>query len=213
MAPIKTFTVNLTSKSHTKAILTPSDSSTPSYELELSWLTKDLFTSSQKQSIVLRSTSTSSSTESESLRPIIGSCILPFISLSKPIQICLGDPDTKSAIWETMPCRSVTKANGFELSLDLGGAIGRRTFDWKRTSKIDGVSGTSSKEIDPLNFKMVDRETGRVVARFVHHIWYGKKRGVLEIGEFEGGDGWEVIVVLSGMAVLEYSRKIYGYSF
>lgn len=71
------------------------------------------------------------------------------------------------------------------------------------------------RELDYLHLKMVDRETGNVLARFKHHIWYGGKRGVLEMEDFDGGsgEGWEVVVVLSGMAVLEYLRKISGYSF
>lgn len=73
--------------------------------------------------------------------------------------------------------------------------------------------GALKRELDYLHLKMVDRETGRVVARFKHHMWYGLKRGVLDFEEFDGGDSWEVVVVLSGMAVLEYLRKLSGYSF
>jgi len=73
--------------------------------------------------------------------------------------------------------------------------------------------GALKRELDYLHLKMVERETGRVLARFKHHCWYGQKRGELEIEEYEGGEGWEVVVVLSGMAVLEYLRKLSGYSF
>lgn len=73
--------------------------------------------------------------------------------------------------------------------------------------------GLLKSELDYLHLKMVERATGRVLARFKHHFWYGMKRGVLEIEDYEGGPGWEVVVVLSGMAVLEYLRKLFGYSF
>ncbi|CZT04506.1 uncharacterized protein RAG0_10933 [Rhynchosporium agropyri] len=216
MAPIKTFTVNLANKSHTKAILTPSESSTPVYELQLSWFTKEFFSSTQKPSMILRSTNSISPTachrESGSTGPIIGSCIFPFISLADPIHICFGDPETKFAIWETLLCRKIFTSNVFELNIDLGGSIGKRTFDWKRTHEVGGL-GAFKREFDFFHLKMVDRETGRIVARFNHHLWYGKKRGDLEIEEFDGGDRWELVVVLSGMAVLEYSRKIAGFSF
>jgi len=212
----KTLTVGLANKSHTKAIITPADSTTPSYELDLSWFTKELFTKSTKQSIVMRSASTTSSSTSDDSAapstPILGSCVLPFVSLSQPIQLCFGDPDSKSAVWESIFCRETLKSNGFELNIDLGGTFGRRTFDWKRTHAIEGM-GALKRELDYLHLKMVERETGRVLARFKHHCWYGQKRGELEIEEYEGGEGWEVVVVLSGMAVLEYLRKLSGYSF
>ncbi|KAH9210471.1 hypothetical protein DL95DRAFT_393382 [Leptodontidium sp. 2 PMI_412] len=216
MAPTKTFALSLTNKTHTKATLTPTDSPTPTYELDLSWFTKELFTKSTKPSIVLRSTSspTTSSSQpgSETSGPIIGICLLPFISLSNPIQLCIGNPDSKSAVWETVPCREVLISNRFELTLDLGGQLGRRTFDWKRTHDVEGM-GLLKSELDYLHLKMVERATGRVLARFKHHFWYGMKRGVLEIEDYEGGPSWEVVVVLSGMAVLEYLRKLFGYSF
>ncbi|PVH81294.1 hypothetical protein DL98DRAFT_514713 [Cadophora sp. DSE1049] len=214
--PTKTFTVGLANRSHTKAIITPTDSTTPTYELNLSWFTKELFTKSTKQSIVMRSTANTSSSKSDSSStpstPILGACIFPFVSLSQPIQLCFGDPDSKSAVWESIFCRETLKSNGFELSIDLGGTLGRRTFDWKRTHAVEGM-GAFKRELDYLHLKMVERETGRVLARFKHHMWYGQKRGVLEVEEYEGGDGWEVVVVLSGMAVLEYLRKLSGYSF
>ncbi|KAG4432385.1 hypothetical protein IFR05_012135 [Cadophora sp. M221] len=216
MAPTKTFAVSLTNKTHTKAILTPSDSPTPTYELDLGWFTKELFTKSTKPSIILRSTSSttasSSRPESATSDPIIGICVLPFVSLSNPIQLCFGNPESKNVTWETIFCHEVLTSNGFELTLDLGGHLGRRTFDWKRTHNVEGM-GVLKSELDYLHLKMVERETGRVLARFKHHFWYGMKRGVLEFEDYEGGPGWEVVVVLSGMAVLEYLRKLSGYSF
>ncbi|KAH7400271.1 hypothetical protein BKA64DRAFT_671485 [Cadophora sp. MPI-SDFR-AT-0126] len=214
--PPKTFTVGLANKSHTKATITPTDSAVPIYELDLSWFTKELFTKSTKQSIVMRSTTyTSSSTSnssSASSNPVLGACVLPFVSLSNPIQLCFGDPNSKTAVWESIFCREKLICNGFELSIDLGGTLGRRTFDWKRTHAVEGM-GAMKRELDFLHLKMVERETGRVLARFKHHLWYGQKRGLLEIEEYEGGEGWEFVVILSGMAVLEYLRKLSGYSF
>lgn len=100
---------------------------------------------------------------------------------------------------------------GFELNVELGGTPGRKVFDWKRTHDVQGA-GAVAQKVDWLNLKMVDRESGNVVARFVHHPWYGSKRGVFEIEDFEGVEEWDKIVVLSGSAVLEYMRKISGWS-
>ncbi|KAK0099319.1 hypothetical protein ONS96_008547 [Cadophora gregata f. sp. sojae] len=169
--------------------------------------------SSAPNSLATSKSDASSPSSDANPNPILGTCILPFISLSNPIQICFGDPDSKSSTWESIFCRQTLKSNCFELSIDLGGSLGGRTFNWKRTHAIEGM-GVLKRELDYLHLKMTERETGRVLARFRHHCWYGGKRGELEIEDYEGGgDGWEVMVVLSGMAVLEYLRKLSGYSF
>jgi hypothetical protein len=95
--------------------------------------------------------------------------------------------------------------------MDLGSDVGKKVFVWKRTHDVE-ERGMIMRQLDWLNLKMVERESERVVARFVHHPWYGKKRGYFEIEEFEGGKAWNEVVLLSGMGVLEYLRKVSGYS-
>lgn len=69
--------------------------------------------------------------------------------------------------------------------------------------------------MDWLNLKMVDVESKDIVARFVHYPWWGSKRGwfLIEEGKVDMGLGWDGVVLLSGMAVLEYMRKMSGWSY
>jgi hypothetical protein len=57
---------------------------------------------------------------------------------------------------------------------------------------------------------MVKSESDAIVARFVYNPLLGSKRGNFKLRSFDGGKDWELIVLLSGNAVLEYLRKASG---
>jgi hypothetical protein len=210
MAPHKAYTIVTSNISRTKAEATEVSSSRPTFEFEFSFFMRDLFSKTKQHSIVMRQVKSSS----ESNSSIIGLCDLDLVqSGSKPIHICFGDPDSSpnDVVWESLICPGRFNAKAYELNIELENGA-RKVFGWKRTHDVEGVS-LATKKADWLNFKMVESESGRVVARFVHHPWYGKKRGVFEIEEFEeAGKEWHRIVVLSGMAVVEYTRKVSGWS-
>lgn len=197
MASHKEYAVATTNLSRTRATATEIGSSTPAFEFQFSFAIKDLV-SSKNHSLVMRQSS-----------QVIGLCDIEL--MASTIYICFGDADASpnSVVWESLGRSDEAGQSAFELSVELGGA--RRVFDWKRTHDVEGVRA-ATKKADWLNFKMVDRESGRVVARFVHHPWYGKKRGVFEIERGVGGSEWEKVVLLSGMALVEYKRKVSGWS-
>ncbi|KAL3419057.1 hypothetical protein PVAG01_09279 [Phlyctema vagabunda] len=193
-----------------KATVTEQNSTTPVYELDLAFVKGDIQKKPGEHSVIVRKPSSPDvSTESS----VLGIADLHYSTISKPIHICLGDPDSapSDAVWECLQVREKFMTNNFELSIDLGGDLGRKIFDWRRTHDLDGI-GTMRKKLDFYNVKMVERETGTVVGTFIHNTWPGKKRGVLVVEEFDGGKNWETIVLLSGMAVVEYLRKLGGMS-
>lgn len=207
MASIKTYEMVTTNLKRTKAELRDINNGTAVYEVGLSFATTDLRSSKPgRHGIVLQTPSPSNQ--------VLGTCDFTFGSLSTPIHLGFGDsmasPDT--VVWEDMYVREIAKQSGFEIGIDLGGSIGRKVFDWKRTSAVENKS-TISQKMDWLHLKMVERETGVVVARFVHNFMFGSKRGTWELEEFDGGNDWEGVVLLSGLAVLEYMRKSQGWSY
>ncbi|KAI5210849.1 hypothetical protein AUEXF2481DRAFT_7569 [Aureobasidium subglaciale EXF-2481] len=209
MAPIKSYEFVTTNLKRTKAELRSSDG-TPIYELDLSFATTDCIRTIKpgRHAIVLQSAASGNDIPST-----LGTCDFTFRSMTTPIHLGFGDAEAKpdDVIWEDIHMREKMRQSGFELTVDLGAAIGRKTFDWKRTHDVENKSAISQK-LDTLHLKMVERETGAVVARFVHSFAFGSKRGVFEFEEFEGGEDWERVVVLSGVAVLEYLRKSQGWS-
>ena len=218
----KQYSLTATSISRCKASLKAQNFQGPDFECTFSFMIKDLGSKrKQKHSVVLQSVSTSSSETSS----VIGIGDIDLVAVSAPIHICFGDPDlppadiqeetpSASVVWESMRCQDRAKLRGYELSIDLGPSIGRKTFIWKRTHVGEHI-GPVAKKLDFLNLKMEDIETGRVVARFAHHPWVGWKRGQFEIVE-DGGYGdserWVEIVLLSGLTMLEYMRKVGGWS-
>jgi hypothetical protein len=209
MAPIKSYELVTTNLKRTKAELRDGNG-TASYEVDLSFTTTDIRSVKPgRHGIILQTPSSSTTTNQQ----ILGTCDFAFSSMTTPIHLGFGDtvasPDT--VVWEDIHIREVAKQSGFELSIDLGGGIGRKVFDWKRTSDIENKS-TLSKKMDTLHLKMVERDSQEVVARFAHNFMFGSKRGTFEFGEFEGGSDWDKVVLLSGLAVLEYIRKSQGWS-
>lgn len=174
------------------------------FELDLSFCTKDYTKHSGEHSIVMRRPEGSE---------IVGTADISFNSASKPIHLCLGNGDVASpdAIWEDIRCLNKWKTNVFEMSIDLGESLGRRVFYWTRTHDV-GDADVTTRKLDWLHLKLVEADGKKVVARFAHHFKLGSKRGDFELLEYEGGSRWESVVVLSGTAVLEYLRKVSGWS-
>ncbi|THY91521.1 hypothetical protein D6C92_06238 [Aureobasidium pullulans] len=209
MASIKSYELVTTNLKRTKAELRQNDG-TPTYEVDLSFATTDCVRSTHpdRHAIVLATPSSS-----DAIQTTLGTCDFTFRSMTTPIHLGFGNPADKvdAMIWEDMHVREKMRQSGFELTIDLGGTIGRKVFDWKRTHDITTQSALG-KKLDTLHLKMVERDTDTVVARFVHHFMFGSKRGTFELEQYEGGSDWERTVLLSGLAVLEYMRKSQGWS-
>lgn len=207
MTPQKEYTVTTTNMLRTRADVTQTGSTVPSFQLDFSFVAGDIF-KPKTHSVVLRSSL------GKSDPTVIGTADIVYRSISAPIHLCFGDPDSRpqNAVWEDLHIRDKLKTSGFELNIDLGKDLGRKIFDWKRTHHVEGV-GAMTNKIDYFHLKMMERESQKVVARFVHSPKMGSKRGVFEMEEFEGGEGWDGIVLLSGMAVVEYLRKVSGWAF
>lgn len=190
----------------TKAEVRDSTTSTQRviFELDLSFCTKDYFKQPGEHSIVMRGPPGSD---------IIGTADVSFTSVSKPIRLCLSDGDvgSPSDTWEDIRCLRKSTMNYFELSIDLGGSLGRRVFYWTRTQAV-GDANVMTRKLDWLHLKLVEAGGKKVLARFAHHFKLGSKKGDFELLEYEGGSRWESVVILSGTAVLEYLRKMSGWS-
>ncbi|KAH7116779.1 hypothetical protein B0J11DRAFT_583493 [Dendryphion nanum] len=220
MTTQKTYTLTTTNKRRTLAELSDEATSQPLYTLDLSFVTQDMLPSKEnKHSITMRAATTSpttTTTPSDSSSPtpssILGTCIFSLSSWATPIHLCIGDPISSptTALWEDLRCRSQWETNAFELSLDSGDSSGRKLFVWKRTADIEGQGRVKAK-LDWLHLKLVEGESGAVVAGFRHNFLYGRKRGVFWV-EGEAGEEWVRVVLLSGVAVLEYLRKMSGWS-
>ncbi|PGH19846.1 hypothetical protein AJ80_03763 [Polytolypa hystricis UAMH7299] len=86
----------------------------------------------------------------------------------------------------------------------------RRAFLWKRTHSI-GVGTSHPWKISACNFKMVDEQTGEIVAVFANNGFKSlKKKGKLEIMKLGYGMQFEVMVLMSALALIERERRRSG---
>ena len=82
-----------------------------------------------------------------------------------------------------------------------------RQLHWKGSHP----GGVKSK-LDPFNMKLIDSETGEVVARFLHKFWGTRVMdGVLELHE-DLGEEWDRKIVLSCLALLKYNSFMWNWN-
>lgn len=215
MTQARRYNFKLTNTFRSQATITEEDSGTPLFHLDLGWIVNDR-REKASHSVVLRAASSDNGREGR----VLGVADLSFSTLRVPIHIALGDPyndpkdlnnDPHVVVWEGLRCLNVIMTTPFELNIHLGGSRGRRTFDWKRTHNRPS-GNILSRKLDWLSFKMVERETQTVVARFFHNLLPGWNRGYFLLEEYDGGKDWTTLVILSGTAMLEYARKLSGLS-
>lgn len=105
--------------------------------------------------------------------------------------------------------------NHYVFSAELGGVRGE--FEWKGTHGGVGGDRYRGGSVVKKSMKLVDRETGDVVARFVRteeSIRGEKERARVEVWrEFGvregkgGGEEWDRVVLITALALQEFWRK------
>ena len=102
--------------------------------------------------------------------------------------------------------RPLLKTNCFALPLAPPSSRERRQFVWKGTHH---VKGGFWQKIDSTHVKLVDSATNDVVARFVHRAGcVGPANGTFEICRDLGGQGWDEMVLLSGISLMKFIGKM-----
>lgn len=91
-----------------------------------------------------------------------------------------------------------------------------KKYCWKRTTDVNKGKKQNPvmRKIDWLHLKLLDEE-GNSVATFIHDWVPGWNRGefVFEETSSKGIEaGFEKLVILSGLGVVEYVRKVSGWS-
>jgi len=150
--------------------------------------------------------------------PIIGAARLSMIT--NTIKLAFGDPDGSSATWEDMRNKPFTRRKQYSLSIRLPTGE-RRVFEWKSTHNVEALSTNPHSvarkmedfayKIDSKHLKLVDQESGEVVARFIHCPLVDScnlgKKGDVEIKRDFGGREWDKIVILSSLAIQESLQR------
>src|SRR5205823_5635429 len=82
----------------------------------------------------------------------------------------------------------------------------RKAFLWKRTHSI-GVGDSMPTKLSMRNFKLVEENTGEVVAVWANNGGKSfKKAGKFQLNRDYGQD-WDIFVLLTGLSLLEKVRR------
>ncbi|KAM0439607.1 hypothetical protein ACHAPT_000699 [Fusarium lateritium] len=137
--------------------------------------------------------------------PIVASCHLPKFSGDLKIGLAgLAGPD--SMAWEDITRESVLKASEYRWQTAIPdiATSGNRVLFWKRTHSV-GVSGMSPSSLSVRNFKLVDEQTGDILAVFTSDRTLSGC-GVLEI-RANHGEQFDVSVLISCIGLYEKARR------
>ncbi len=131
------------------------------------------------------------------------------------IKLAIGDPEGADTEWADMHKTGLLAQNRYWMRVGLpNGEI--RGFEWKSTHDVRAPLGISqisdlAFRMTPDHLKLVDKATGVVVARYIHNYLEDlaniKIRGTFEIKKDFGGVQWDLIVMLSALALQELLRK------
>ncbi|KAF7594390.1 hypothetical protein BBP40_009371 [Aspergillus hancockii] len=138
--------------------------------------------------------------------PIAG--VSKFLHFSRHVKLGLGDPQNVNNVeWEDLVCQNL-RQNTYRWQMTIRDDYGteRRSFLWKRTHSV-AVEGSSASIWSNRNFKLVDEQTGRVVAIFTSSAFKSvKKSGKLQIDPNYGRE-FDLMVLITGLSVYEKQRR------
>ncbi|KNG90275.1 hypothetical protein ANOM_001836 [Aspergillus nomiae NRRL 13137] len=133
--------------------------------------------------------------------PIVG--VSKFLHFSRHIKVGLGDPQSINHVeWEDLVSQNI-RCNKYRWQMTVRGASGaeRRSFMWKRTHSV-AVQGSSATKWSSRNFKLVDEQTGQIVAIFTSTAFKSvKKSGKLQIDSANYGEEFDLMVLITGLSL------------
>ncbi|GAB1196158.1 hypothetical protein APSETT444_005425 [Aspergillus pseudonomiae] len=139
--------------------------------------------------------------------PIVG--VSKFLHFSRHIKVGLGDPQSINHVeWEDLVSQNI-RCNKYRWQMTVRGASGaeRRSFMWKRTHSV-AVQGSSATKWSSRNFKLVDEQTGQIVAIFTSTAFKSvKKSGKLQIDSANYGEEFDLMVLITGLSLYEKQRR------
>jgi hypothetical protein len=140
---------------------------------------------------------------SDNTGAVIGVC--NYTALSSNIIVGRGDPANPSGVvWETLT-KSSRDHSIYTFPVDCG-TEARKAYTWKRTHDAN-LLGRKSWRLNQRSWKLIDDETGSVVAIFAARgmrPW--RNTGEIRFLEYRGKE-WEEWVLLTYFGIFEKARR------
>lgn len=131
-----------------------------------------------------------------------------FAHFSRRSKVSLGDPaDLRHTTWEDLIGKGICHSRfNWQMQVEKDGVPNRSSFVWKSTSRV-GVGNTRPSRLSSNNYKLVDAQTGQVLAAFTNSGHKSlDKEGKLEIYPSYGRD-FDMMVLATILSIVERQRR------
>lgn len=137
--------------------------------------------------------------------PIVA--VAKFQHFSRGIHIGLGDPQAPSEmVWEDLTGQSKSHSKyRWEMEVPTSTGPRRQSFLWKRTHHV-GLEGHTWTRLSNRNYKLVDEQSGNILAMFMTNVASYKESGMLQL-HVDHGQQFDLMVLATVLSLYEKARR------
>ncbi|RAL04330.1 uncharacterized protein BO80DRAFT_347568 [Aspergillus ibericus CBS 121593] len=138
--------------------------------------------------------------------PTVAVC--KFLHFSRHLKVGLGDPrDVNSITYEDLLAQDHRHAKyRWQMTMQAANGYERQSFLWTRTHNVGVQEDSKTNKFSNRNFKLVEEQTGRVVAVFTNSVWAFKDTGRLQVYVDYGRD-FDLMALTTVLALYEKARR------
>ncbi|RAK77118.1 Zn(II)2Cys6 transcription factor [Aspergillus fijiensis CBS 313.89] len=131
--------------------------------------------------------------------PIVA--VAKFQHFSRGIHIGLGDPQAPSEmVWEDLTGQSKSHSKyRWEMEVPTSTGPRRQSFLWKRTHHV-GLEGHTWTRLSNRNYKLVDEQSGNILAMFMTNVASYKESGMLQL-HVDHGQQFDLMVLATVLSL------------
>ncbi|PYI05694.1 hypothetical protein BO78DRAFT_317465 [Aspergillus sclerotiicarbonarius CBS 121057] len=138
--------------------------------------------------------------------PTVAVC--KFLHFSRHVKVGLGDPrDVNSISYEDLLAQDHRHAKyRWQMTMQTANGYERQSFLWTRTHNVGVQEDSKTNKFSNRNFKLVEEQTGRVVAIFTNSVWAFKETGKLQV-YVDYGREFDLMALTTVLALYEKARR------
>ncbi|OJJ96156.1 hypothetical protein ASPACDRAFT_54566 [Aspergillus aculeatus ATCC 16872] len=134
--------------------------------------------------------------------------VAKFQHFSRGIHIGLGNPQAPSEmVWEELTGQSKSHSKyRWEMEVPTSSGPRRQSFLWKRTHHV-GLEGHTWTRLSNRNYKLVEEQSGNILAMFMSNVASYKESGMLQL-YVDHGQQFDLMVLATVLSLYEKARRL-----
>ncbi|PWY78124.1 hypothetical protein BO94DRAFT_187187 [Aspergillus sclerotioniger CBS 115572] len=143
---------------------------------------------------------------SDNTGPIVAVC--KFLHLSRHLKVGLGDPSTVNLIsYEDLLAQDHRHAKyRWQMTMQSAQGYEWQSFLWTRTHSVGVQDDSLTSMLSNRNFKLVEEQTGRVIAVFTSPVWSFNETGQLQMYVNYGRE-FDLMALTTVLGLYEKARR------